>query len=359
MAKQNFKDSRKQYDQLAREIDQGIFRPVYLLMGEEGYYIDQLANLVTTRALSDTEKEFNLRVLYGRETDGATVTNLCRQYPLMSTRTVVVVKEAQAMRQADLLSAYLEHPLETTLLLLCHSGKSMDKRSALYKKIQSVKNSVVFESIPPRDYEIGQWIQDYFAAQGYRIEPKAVQMLADHLGTDLRKIEQEGKKLFNRLPENTRTIDAAAVEQNIGISKDFNNFELTRALSEGNISRAMLIADHFAANPKENPLTVTISTLFNHFQRIVTLGIVKWENKKRGAPALSGLSENEVARLLKLPSPFFAKEYIAASGIYPNQKVFTILGWLREYDMKSKGMDSGSASHGDLLKEFLLRIAVL
>lgn len=362
MAKQSFKDVQQQSRQILSELEGGKYAPLYLLMGEEGYYTDGIANYIAANALSEMEREFNQTIVYGKDTDGTEVVALCRRYPMMSPRQVVIVKEAQSLKNFDALGSYAQKPLDSTILVLCYKGKSLDKRSAVYKQLVACSagaagKSVVLESSAPRDYEMEGWLRGLFESRGVRIEPKAIQMLADHLGTDLQKIDNEVTKLFTRLPENIQQITAAHIEQNIGISKDFNNYELTRALSERDMARALLIVDHFAANPKDNPLTVTISALFGHFQRIVTLGIAKWENQKKGLPGLSGLTDVAIAGLLRLPSPFFAKEYITASANYPNGKVFTILGWLREYDMKSKGMNSGSADPGEILRELILRIA--
>lgn len=359
MAKQNFKEVQQQARQILTALSDGRYAPLYLLMGEEGFYTDKIANFIATHALTETEREFNQTIVYGKDTDGGAVVNLCRRYPMMSQRQVVIVREAQALRNFDALGHYAAAPLSSTVLVLCYKGKSLDKRSAVYKQLSGCKGAVVLESTAPRDYEMDSWIRDLFASRGCKIEPKAVQMIADHLGTELQKIDNEVEKLFTRLPEGTREITATHIEQNIGISKDFNNFELTHALSERNMARALTIVEHFAADPKGNPLPVTLATLFNHFQRIVTLGIAKWENQRQGRPAMSGLSEVEITRLLKLPAPFFAREYITASANYPNTKVFTILGWLREYDMKSKGMNGGSADPGELLRELILRIATI
>lgn len=359
MAKQSFKEVQQQARQIMADLGKGVYAPIYVLMGDEGFYTDKISGYIAAHALNETEREFNQTVVYGKDTDGGTVVSLCRRYPMMSTRQVVIVREAQALRNFDALGTYARQPLLSTVLVVCYKGKSLDKRSAVYKQLTGCKGTVVLESSAPRDYEMEGWIRGLFDARGCKIEPKAVQMIADHLGTELQKIDNEVDKLFTRLPEGTREITAADIEQNIGISKDFNNFELTRALSERNMAQALMIADHFAADPKGNPIPATISTLFNHFQRIVTLGIAKWENQKQGRPAMTGLSEFEIAKLLKLPSPFFAREYITASANYPNAKVFTILGWLREYDMKSKGMNAGSTENGELLRELILRIATL
>ena len=359
MAKQNFREVQQQARQIMAELKKGNYAPIYLLMGEEGFYTDKISGYIAAHALGEAEREFNQTVVYGKDTEGSAVVSLCRRYPMMSQRQVVIVREAQALRGFDALGVYARQPLASTVLVICYKGKSLDKRSVIYKQLAGCPGMVTLESTAPREYEMESWIRELFQARGSDIEPKAVQMMADHLGTDLQKIDNEVEKLFTRLPEGTREITAAHIEQNIGISKDFNNFELTRALSDRDMAKALMIADHFAADPKGNPLVVTISTLFNHFQRIVTLGIAKWENQKQGRPAMTGLSEQEIARMLRLPNPFFAREYITASANYPNAKAFAILGWLREFDMKSKGMNAGSAQDGELLRELILRIATL
>lgn len=359
MAKQNFKDTQQQARQIMTSLEQGNYAPLYLLMGEEGFYTDKISAYIATHALNDAEREFNQTVVYGKDTDGASVVSIARRYPMMSQRQVVIVREAQSIRGFEALGSYAKQPLESTILVLCYKGKSLDKRSAVYKQLVGLRGAVVLESSTPRDYEMDGWIRELLASKGCKIEPKAIQMLADHLGTELQKIDNEVTKLFTRLPEGTHDITATHIEQNVGISKDFNNFELTKALSERNMARALMIVGHFASNPKDNPMTVTIATLFNHFQRIVTLGIAKWENKTQGRAAMAGLTDSDIQRLLKLPSPFFAREYVSASANYPNAKVFTILGWLREFDMKSKGMNAGSSNGGELLRELILRIATL
>lgn len=352
MAKQNFKDLQQQSNLIMADLSAGRYAPIYLLMGEESYYTDKIANHIAENALSDSERAFNRSIVYGKDTDGNTIATMSHRYPMMSPRQVIIVREAQAMRGIEALGPYCAKPIATTLLVICYKGKSLDKRSVLYKNIAK-SGGVVLESTTPRDYEMEAWIRELFASKGCTIEPKALAMISDHLGCELQKIENEATKLLTRLPEGTKTITAAMVEQNVGVSKDFNNFELTRALSERDARRAMMIVDHFAANPKDNPPMVTISTLFNHFQRIVTLGIYKWERKQKGQPQPS---EAEISQLLKLPSPFFAREYATATANYPNAKVFTILGLLRDFDMRTKGLGGGSADGGEILRELVLKI---
>ena len=304
--------------------------------------------------LPPDERAFNQTVVYGKDTDAGAVINLCRQMPMTGTRQVVIVREAQSLRRLEQLSLYTASPCATTILVLCHKERNMDKRSQLYKQIAG--RGVVFESVRPRDYEIAGWLAEYIRSRNCTIDAKSVSMLVDHLGADIAKIANEIDKLMTFLPEGTSRITAEHIEQNIGISKDFNNFELTRALSEKDMARALRIADHFARNPKENPLLVTLGTLFTHFQRIFIVNYQRWLCRRKGTPMPP---DAELARMLKLSSAFFLKEYQQAASLYPNSRVFAIMGLIREYDLKSKGIDSGQATDGELLKELLLKIFVL
>jgi len=279
---------------------------------------------------------------------------LSRAVAETGTRQVVIVREAQSLRRLEQLSLYTASPCATTILVLCHKERNMDKRSQLYKQIAG--RGVVFESVRPRDYEIAGWLAEYIRSRNCTIDAKSVSMLVDHLGADIAKIANEIDKLMTFLPEGTSRITAEHIEQNIGISKDFNNFELTRALSEKDMARALRIADHFARNPKENPLLVTLGTLFTHFQRIFIVNYQRWLCRRKGTPMPP---DAELARMLKLSSAFFLKEYQQAASLYPNSRVFAIMGLIREYDLKSKGIDSGQATDGELLKELLLKIFVL
>lgn len=352
--KRTFRDSVDMYAALCKQIAARQFAPVYLLMGEESYFIDLLSSLLSESILNETERAFGQITLYGKESEVGAIINFCRQVPMMGAYQVVIVKEAQQLRGLDKLSLYMQSPSPTTILVLCHKERNMDKRWQLYKQIEA--KGVVFESIPPRDYELPGWIAEYARSKGFSLDPKAIAMLTDHLGADIAKITNELGKLLTFLPEGTKTITAEQIEQNIGISKDFNNFELTKALSEKNMAKAMRIADHFARNPKDNPLLLTLSALFTHFQRIFIVNYQNWlaRHKKRPMP-----SDMELAHMLKLPNAFFLKEYTQAAALYPNNKVFAILGLLREYDLKSKGMGAGQTDDGELLKELLLKILLM
>lgn len=355
MAKLNFKEVQSQCATLLSTLKGGVYAPIYLLMGEEPYYIDLISDYIQEHALDVADRDFNQMVIYGKDTTGGQVVGQARRYPMMSSRQVVLVREAQAMAQIEELVHYVNAPLSSTVLVLCYKGKSLDKRSVLYKKLVASK-AIIMESVAPRDYEISGWVSQMVASKGRAIEHKAVAMIVDFIGADLAKIEGEIDKLLTRLDSSTKTITPDMVEQNIGISKDYNNFELTKALSMRDIKQALNIAQHFAANPKDNPLMVTTSVLFNHFQRIVALNIYKWEAKQKKIPLPS---ETEIAKLLGLAHSFFVQEYMTASQNYPNSKAFPILGLIREWEMKSKGMGAGSADQGELLKELILRIALV
>lgn len=354
MAKLNFKDVQSQSATLLTTMRGGSFASIYVLMGPEPYFIDLIADFITDNALAVAERDFNQVILYGKETSANAVITQARRYPMMSARQVVVVRQAQFLSDLDALAHYVVNPLESTILVICHKDKSIDKRSQLYKKL-AASGAIVVESVAPRDYEIGGWITEMVKSKGCAIEPKAVAMLSDFVGADLSKIENEIDKLLTRLDQGTTNITADHIEQNIGISKEYNNFELTRAISARDVRSALAIAEHFAANPKDNPLVVTMSVLFNHFQRIVTLNIYRWESRRKKVPMGS---EAQIATLLGLSHPFFVREYLAAADNYPNAKAFAILGLIREFEMKGKGMGAGSMDHGELLKELLLRIAI-
>ena len=350
-SKTTFKDTVAGYERLRGAIAAGQYAPVYLLMGEEGYFIDAIADQLATSVLNEAERAFNQIVVYGKDTDEGTIINYARQMPMMGRYEVIIVKEAQSLRKPETLALYTAAPSPSTILVLCYKGKSLDKRTQLYKQI--AQKGEVLESVRPRDYEISAWLTDFIKTKGCTIDANALAMLTDHLGTDIARISNELNKLLTFLPEGTRRITAQHIEDNIGISKDFNNFELTKAISDKNMARAMLIADHFRRNPKDNPLTDTLSALCTPFQRIFIVNYKRWETRRKGTPMPS---DAELSALMKLPNPFFLNEYKQAANLYPNKKVFAIFGLLREYDMRSKGLGAGSADEGELLRELLLKI---
>ena len=346
-----FKDTVSEYERLAREIRSRKFAPVYLLMGEESYFIDSLADLLAATVLDEAARAFNQITVYGRDTEAGQVVNLCRQMPMMGSYQVVILKEAQQLRGIERLSLYTQKPSPTTILVICHKEKNVDKRSAFYKGCTA--NGAVLESVRPRDYEIASWLQQFIRERGLTIDAKALSMLTDHLGTDIAKISNELHKLTVSLPEGTTRITDADIEANIGISKDFNNFELCKAVTEQNLEQALRIADHFARNPKDNPLLVTILALFNQFREIFRINYLRWLSRHKGVPFPS---DTELMGILRMNNAYALGELKQTSARWDNRRVFRILGLLREYDAKSKGMNAGGAPDGELLRELLLKI---
>ena len=346
-----FKDSAADYQRIAADIQARSFAPVYLLMGEESYFIDSLADLLAGSILNEAERAFNQLTVYGRDSDGGQVVNLCRQMPMMESYEVVIVREAQQLKNIEKLALYTAKPQPTTILVLCHKEKPVDKRSQLYKSVAAA--GVVFESVRPRDYEIAAWLSQFAAERGFSMDAKALSMLTDHLGTDLSKISNEFQKLAVSLPEGTRKITDDDIERHTGISKDFNNFELCRAVSRHEKERALTIAAQFAANPKDNPLLLTVMALFSQFRQMFLLNYLRWQQRVKGIPFPS---DAELMKILKVGNIFAIGELKQTAAAWNNRTVFNILGLLREYDAKSKGMGGGSESDGELLRELLLKI---
>ena len=346
-----FRDSVAEYERIMASITKREFAPIYLLMGEESYFIDRISEALAQTILSPAEQAFNQITVYGKDSEAGQVVNLCRQMPMMGSYEVIIVKEAQQMRQIEKLSHYTAKPQNSTILVICHKEKSIDKRSSLYK--QCVKEGVVFESIRPRDYEIEQWLPQFIARKGLKIGTKALQMLTDHLGCDIAKISNELDKLIVSLPAGTVEITDVDIENKVGISKDYNNFELCDAVAGQNVQKAMKIADHFAHNTKENPLLVTIMALYGKFREIFIINYLRWLERRKRVPFPNDM---ELMKTLKKSNLYAIGELKQQSARWNNSKVFNILGLLREYDGKSKGIDTGGLNDGELLRELLLKI---
>ena len=346
-----FKDSAADYERISADIRARKFAPVYLLMGEESYFIDALSELLAGSILNEAERAFNQLTVYGRESDAGQVVNMCRQMPMMGSYEVVIVREAQQLKNIEKLALYTAKPQPTTILVICHKEKSVDKRSQLYKSVSS--GGVVFESVRPRDYEISSWLSQFVAQRGFSLDAKALSMLTDHLGTDLSKISNELQKLVISLPEGTKKITDDDIERHTGISKDYNNFELCRAVARREKERALTIAAQFAANPKDNPLLLTVMALFSQFRQMFSINYLRWQQRVKGTPFPS---DTELMRILKVGNIYAIGELKQTSAAWNNRSVFNILGLLREYDAKSKGLGAGSDSDGELLRELLLKI---
>lgn len=331
-----------EFEQIIQELGEKIYHPVYFLTGEEPYYIDQVSDFIEKNVLSEAEKGFNQTVFYGRDTDPMTVMEAARRFPMMANQQVVIVKEAQEWKNLEALRKYLAAPSKTTILVINYKYKKIDGRTELAKALK--KNALYFESKKIRDYQIPQWVDKYIRDHGYTITPQATQMLADFLGDDLSKVVNEVRKLFILVPKGTQ-ITADHIEKNIGISKEYNPFELTTALGNRDILKANRIITYFAANPGSNPIQATTGILFSYFSRLFRYHF------------LANKSESEVMKQLKLSSPFIARKTIEEARRYTPTKLFEIIGMLREYDMKSKGLDTtGEVSQGDLYKEMIYKI---
>ena len=328
------------YDQILSDIHKKNFAPIYFLTGEEPYFIDMISDTIENEALDEADRAFNQIVVYGRDVDVETIANHARSFPMMGDRMVVIVKEAQDVKNLENFEAYLDTIPETTLLVFVYKYKKFDKRKTLAKKID--KKGVWFESKKLYDSNIPGWIQNYLKAEGYSITPKATQMMADFLGTDLHKIANELKKLIIALPKN-KSIDDADVERNIGISKDYNVFELQNAIGSRDVLKANRIVNYFGDNGKDNPLLVTAITLYGYFTKLIKLHCT--QDKSQG----------NLASVLGV-NPYFVKDYLAASRNYPPATCIRCISILREFDMKSKGYGSGDTSEKDLYREMIFKL---
>jgi len=329
------------FEEIMSDLKKRIFKPVYFLAGDEPYYIDLITDFIQEKVLAESEKSFNQVVLYGEDTTVNSIIETSRRFPMMSSHQVVIVKEAQALKKIEDLMVYLEKPLLSTILVLNYKYKVIDKRTKLHKALDT--QGVYFETMRLRDYQVPPWIERYLMTKGIKTDPEAAAMLTEYLGTDLHKIVNELDKLLITLPAGKPVITTSLIEKNIGISKDFNNFELQKAIGERNIFKANLIVQYFANNPRDNPINLTIASLFSFFTKILTYHY------------LTDKSKNNVAAVLKI-NPFFVKDYEISALKYNASKTVHIISLLRTYDMKSKGFGDVSTESGDLMKELVYRI---
>ena len=330
------------YEEIARDLKNRIYKPVYYLMGEESYYIDRISEYIAQTVLNENEKEFNQTILYGADTDIATIINAAKRYPMMSKYQVVIVKEAQGVKNIDELSYYLQKPLESTILVLCHKHGVLDRRKKLAAEIEKV--GVLFESKKIKDTQLAGFITSYLKRKSIEIEPKASEMMAEFVGTDLSRMAGELEKLIITLPKGQKRITPEQIEQNIGISKDYNNYELRNALIIKDVFKANQIIKYFEENPKTNPLQMTLSVLLNFFSNLM---LAYYAPEK---------SEQGIAAQLGLKSSWQSKDYLAAMRKYSGVKVMQIIGEIRYCDAKSKGVGNSSLGDGELLRELVYKI---
>lgn len=347
------------FKEIMLDLKRKMYKPVYFLHGEEPYFIDEISNYIEHNVLDETEKGFNQTVLYGRDTDLSGIVGLAKGFPMMGERQVVIVKEAQTLREfakkeaeegessskskksageKNPLAAYLENPQPATVLVFCYKYKKLDSRTSLAKTL--AKEAVLFESKKLYDNKVPDWITSYLKDKKYGIDPRAAALLAEYLGNDLSKIANELGKLFISIPPgNEITIDH--IQDNIGLSKDFNVFELQDALAKKDIMKANRIVQYFAANPKDNPLVLTNASLYSYFQKVLLYHFVPDKSK-----AASALGVN----------PYFVQGYQNAARNYGTAKLKSVFSYLRECDLKSKGLDNASTEDGELLKEMVFKI---
>lgn len=329
---------------ILNDIKQRKYKPLYLLHGEESYYIDLISDSIEDTVLNDAQKGFDQTILYGKDVDFATVVSAAKRYPMMSDYQVIIVKEAQGLKwkgDDDFLAKYIENPTPTTILVFAFKHGKFDKRTKLYKALE--KKGVAFESEKLYDNKVAPWIVEELQRTGHRIHPQAAALMADYLGTDLSKVANEAQKLVLNVPKD-REISTQDIERNIGISKDFNIFELNTALGKRDVVKAIQIVDYFASNPKSNPFVLVVGSLGGYFTKLLRYHY------------LPDKSPTIVAKELGV-HPFFTKEYDLAARNFNRRKLFDVMAVLREYDLKSKGVDSGpNTGDGELMREMVFKI---
>lgn len=330
------------YEEIVRDLKNRVYKPVYYLMGEESYYIDKISEYIAQTVLREEEREFNQTVLYGSDTDVSTIINAARRYPMMAERQVVIVKEAQQIKRMEDLVFYLQKPLQTTVLVICHKNGVLDRRKKLAAEIEKV--GVLFESKKIKDSQLPGFITSYLKRKSVDIEPKASEMMAEFVGTDLSRMAGELDKLVITLSAGVRRITPEQIERNIGISKDYNNYELRSAIVTKDILKANRIIKYFSENPKTNPIQMTLSVLFGFFSNLM---LAYYAPQK---------TEQGIAAQLGLKATWQAREYMTAMRMYSGVKVMQIIGEIRYCDAKSKGVDNVSLSDADLLRELVYKI---
>ncbi len=328
------------YEQLMSSFRKRDFKPVYFLMGEESYYIDKLSDYLIDNVVKEEDQAFDQTVVYGKDVDIDTVINLAKRYPMMSDYQLVVVKEAQQIKSYDRLSFYLQNPLPSTILVFCYKYGTMDKRRAVFTAIQKV--GAVFESKKLYDNQVAGKVMEIASEKGLTLDVKSANIIADFLGADLGKISNEIDKLQIALPQGA-TVTPADIERNIGISKDYNNFELVDALATKNVERANKIVDYFEQNKNNNPLVMTIAVLFSFFSNLLIYN------------TLADKSKMNVASTLKI-NPFLVGRYQNAAAYYNTAKLMRIISYIRETDAASKGAGDLLMNESELLKLLIFKI---
>jgi len=329
------------YLQIIKEIKAKKYAPIYLLHGTESYYIDKISKYIEENVLTEGEKSFNQMIMYGKDTDHKTLIDTCSRYPMMASHQVVILKEAQEMKTLKELLPYIERPVPTTILVICFKHKKFDGRTKFGKLVK--KKALIFESKKLYDNQIPDWIQSYLKDKKLSISPSAAALVAEYLGENLSKVSNELDKLAINLAAGTE-VNEKHIQEQIGISKEYNVFELQKALGTKNVVKSNRIINYFISNPKKNPLVVVVGTLFNFFSKVYLTHFLK------------NSSEREMMEKLGVRHAFFLKDYKLAARNYPYQQSQNVISILREYDLKSKGVDRVNATDGDLMKEMVFKI---
>lgn len=337
--------AKKEYafEEICQNIMARKFLPVYILMGEEPFFMEQITDLLLKHVLAESERDFNQVILYGADTDAAMIINAARRFPMMSEYQLVVVKEAQLIRDIEVLANYVKNPLASTILVINYKYKTLDRRKILAAAAE--KNGVLFESKKIPDYKMPAFITSFMQQRSIGIDVKAAQMLSDYLGNDLNRLSKELDKLTIILPDNApKRVTPELIEQNIGISKEYNNFELIKAIAAKDILKVNRIAQYFEKNPKSNPIQMTLPVLFNYFSNL----LICYYSKDR--------SDNGLMLALGLRGTFQVKDYSIGLRNYSAMKAFNFISHIRTADARSKGVENSSANDADILKELLYKI---
>ena len=324
---------------LFKDLQSRKFAPIYMLCGEESYYIDQISNWIENNVLTEDEREFNQTVMYGLDVTADDVMATAKRYPMMSEYQVVIVKEAQQLKDVDALVPYLKSPQTSTILVFCNKGKEPDKRKEFYKALQ--KEGVYYVADRVKQEKMPEWIGKYFSKKGYRISAGAAVLLAESVGNELEKVENEASKMFLNIPAGNE-INEQDVERYVGISREFNVFEFQKALGTRNVFKANQIAMNIAGQ-KSTPLPMVMGSLYSYFSKLLHY---QWLKSK---------GESNVASAMGI-SPYFIRDYEQAARFYPPAKLLRILSHLRNYDLQSKGFNNESADEAELLKELTFKI---
>ena len=331
------------YEGIMRELMEGKFCPVYYLHGDESYYIDKIADYIAEHALQPEERDFNQTIMFGSDVTASQIADTCRRYPMMAERQVVIVKEAQNVKNTEALEKYMKQPLKSTVLVMCHKNGKIDGRKREY--VKAIQNAgILFESAKLRERDLPAFIEKYLSQKNVSIDPKSTQLIADAIGPDLSRLTSELDKVMISLPEENRRVTPQVVEEQIGVSKDFNGFELRDAIVNRNVFKANQIMNYFEKNPKAGSIYSFLPMMFNFFQNLM---LAYYAPQK---------TQEGVAEWLELRSAWGAKDYMTGMRNYTGVKVMQIISKLREIDAKSKGLDNPNTPPEELMKELIFFI---